>query len=103
MAAGLIDVPRVDAGSVDFGDGPGDGMFSNANGEFPAAFRSKFFRIIKADDAAFWIEDNGSGYNGAEQGTAASFVNAGDARPAELARGSLKTGRAETGHFRRRF
>src|SRR5262249_48571020 len=96
LAAGLIDIPSVDAGSVDFGDCVSKSMFANAEGKFAAAFGSKFFGVVKANDAALVIENDGCSDNGAEQGPATGFVDAGDARPAKLARGSLKPGRAET-------
>jgi len=99
LAAGLIDIPSVDAGGVDFGDCVSKSMFANAEGEFAAAFGGKLFRIVKADHAALGVENDGCSDNGAEEGSATGFVEAGDARPAKLAGGSLKTGRAETGHF----
>src|SRR5882724_293503 len=92
LAAGLIDVPGVDAGGINFGDGPRERVFADAEREFTAAFGRKFLGIIEADDAAFGIEDDGGGNDRAEEGAAACFVDAGDARPAEFARGSLKTG-----------
>lgn len=92
LAAGLIDVPGVDAGGINFGDGPGQGVFTNAESEFAAAFGRNFLGIVEADNAALGIEDDGGGDDGTEESTATGFINAGDARPAEFARGSLKTG-----------
>src|SRR5260221_10278124 len=92
LAAGLIDVPGVDAGGINFGDGPRERVFANAESEFTAAFGRKFLGIVEADNAALGIEDDGGGNDRAEESAAAGFVNAGDARPAEFARGSLKTG-----------
>ena len=37
LAAGLINVPGVDALGIHFGDGPGEGVFANALGELHAA------------------------------------------------------------------
>jgi len=92
LAAGLIDVPGVDAGGINFGDGPRERVFTDAEGEFAAALSRKFFGIVEANDAALGIEDDGGRDDGTEKSTATGFVNAGDARPAEFARGSLKTG-----------
>ena len=92
LAAGLIDVPGVDAGGINFGDGPRERVFANADGEFVATFGGNFLGIVEADDAALGIEDDGGGNDRTEESAAAGFVDAGDARPAEFARGSLKTG-----------
>lgn len=99
LAAGLVNIPGINAGGVDFGDCKSESVFADAQGEFTAAFRSKFFRIVKADDAAFGIEDDGCSDDGAEEGASTGFVDAGDARPAELASGSLKPGRALATHL----
>src|SRR5258708_14583444 len=64
LAAGLINIPGVDAGGIDFGNGPGERVFTNAEGEFAATFGGKFLGIVEADDAAFWIEDDGGGNDG---------------------------------------
>ena len=92
LAAGLIDIPGVDARGIDFGDGPGERVFANAKGEFGAAVSREFFGIVQTDDAALGIENDGGGNDRTEERAAAGFVNASDARPAEFARGSLKTG-----------
>ena len=92
LAAGLINVPGVDAGGINFGDGPRERVLANAEGEFSAALVRNFFGVVEADNAALGIEDDGGGDDGTEESAAAGFVNAGDARPAEFARGSLKTG-----------
>src|SRR5271168_1195471 len=91
LAAGLVDVPGVDALGVDFGDGPGDGVLANAWGEFGAAVGREFFGVVQADDAALGIEDYRGGDNWSEEGAAAGFVEAGDAHPALLAGGAFKT------------
>ena len=67
-------------------------MFANAESEFATAFGRNFLGIVEADDAALGIEDDGGGNDRTEESAAAGFVDAGDARPAEFARGSLKTG-----------
>ena len=43
LAAGLIDVPGVDALGIDFRDGPGESVLANAHGKFRTALRGKFF------------------------------------------------------------
>ena len=98
LAAGLVDIPGIDARGVDFGDGPGDGVFADTRSKFGAAIGIELLGIVKADDAALRIENDCGGNNRAEERAAAGFINSGDARPAEFARRSLKTGRAETGH-----
>jgi len=98
LAAGLVDVPSVDALGIDFGDSPGDGVFVNARGEFGSAFGGKFFRIVETNNAAFWIQNNRGGNDRAEERAAAGFIKTSDAHPAKLSRRSLETGRAETAH-----
>jgi hypothetical protein len=74
-------------------------VFPYARGKFRAALSGKFFRIVEADNAPLGIEDDGGGNDRAKQRSTAGFVNAGDARPAQLARRSLETGRAESAHW----
>lgn len=98
LAAGLINIPGVDAAGVDFGDGPGERVLADTAGELDAAFVREFFRVIEADDAALGIEDDSSGEHGTEEGTAASFVEAGDALPTVLSRDALVARAAEPCH-----
>ena len=92
LAAGLVDVPGVNALGVDFGDGPGEGVFADARGEFGATIRSEFFGVVQAYNTALGIENYGGGSDGAEEGAAAGFVEAGDAHPAQLAGGAFESG-----------
>src|SRR5215472_485886 len=94
----LINVPGIDALRVDFRDGPGEGVFANPFPEFAAAFGGEFFGVVEADNAALGIQNNRGGNDRAEQSATPGFVNAGDARPTQLARRSLETGRAEPAH-----
>jgi hypothetical protein len=99
LAAGLINVPGVDALGIYFSDSPGKRMLVNAHRKFRAALGRKFFRIVEADNAALGIEnDRGSDYR-TEERAAPSFIETGDAHPAKLSRRSLETGRAETAHW----
>ena len=98
LAAGLIDIPGVDALGIDFRNGPGEGVFVNACGKFGAAFRRKFLRIVEADNAALRIENYRGGDHRAEERAAAGFIDTGDAHPAKLSGRSLETGRAEAAH-----
>src|ERR1700722_15955386 len=66
LAAGLIDIPGVDALGIDFRDGPGEGMLPDTRSELRTPFRSKFFRIVEADNAALGIENDGGSNNRAE-------------------------------------
>ena len=99
LAAGLIDIPSVDALRIDFRDGPGDGMFANALGKFGAALCGKFFRIVEADNAPLGIENHRGRDDRAEKRAAAGLIETGNAHPAELSRRSLETGRAEAAHW----
>ena len=98
LAGGLINVPRVNALGVDFRDGPGEGVFANAFAEPGTAFWGELFRVIKADNSALGIENHCGGDHRAKQRASSGFVNTGDARPTQLARRSLETGRAEPVH-----
>jgi len=98
LAAGLIDIPGVDALCIDFGDGPSESMLANAGSEFPAPLGREFFRIIQADNAALGIENDSGSDNGAKESAATGFIETGDAHPAELSRRSLETGGAEAAH-----
>ena len=98
LAAGLINIPGVDALGVDFGDGPGERVFANAWSQLSATLGDKFFGVVEADDAALGIQNDGSGDHRAEQRAAARFIEAGDARPAQFAGGAFETGATETSH-----
>ena len=98
LAAGLIDVPRVNALGINFGNGPGEGMLTNTRGELRSALRGKFLRIVEPHNAAFGIENDRGGEDRAKERAAAGLIKTGDAHPAELSRRSLETGGAETAH-----
>ena len=98
LAASLVNVPRVDALGIDFGDGPGDSVFANASSEFGAPFGGELFRIVETDNASLWIKNNRGGDNRPEERAAAGFIKTSDAHPAKLSRRSLETGRAEAAH-----
>ena len=99
LPAGLKNVPRIDPLSVDFRNGPSECMFANPCGQFGAVFRGQFFRIVKADNPPLRIENHRGGNYRTKQRTTSGFVNSGDTRPAQYARGSLETGRAESAHW----
>ncbi len=82
LAAGLINVPCINALGINFRDGPGPGVLANALGEFIAALSGEFFRIIESNNAAFGIEDYGGGNNGAKERAAAGFIETRDTHPA---------------------
>lgn len=98
LAACLINVPRVDTAGINFSDGPGERVFADAFGEFDAAFGREFLRIVEAYDAAFGIQDNGGGEDGAEERAAACLVETGDALPTVLSRDSFVASAAEPCH-----
>ncbi len=90
LAAGLINIPGVNALRIDFRDGPGESMFANARRELIAAVGDKFFRVIEADDAPLGVQDNGCSDDGAKQRATTSFIEASDARPPEFASSAFK-------------
>src|SRR3984957_503650 len=98
LAAGLIDIPGVDALGIDFRDGPGEGVLPDAGSKLCAALGSKFFRIVETDNAALGIKNHCGGDHGTEERAAAGFVETSDTHPAKLPRLSLETGRAESAH-----
>ena len=100
LAAGLINIPGVDAAGVDFSDGPGQRVLANAFGQFRAAFRRQFLGIVQSDDAAARVENDRGGHHGTEQRAATGFVESSDAHPATLSRVALVPCRAEPSHRR---
>ncbi len=100
LATGLVDIPGVDATRVGLRDGPRKRMLANAAGEGLAALGGKFLGVVQADDAARGIQDDGGGNDRSKEGTAAGFVDSGDASPAVLARFALVAGRAKPPHRR---
>ncbi len=99
LARGLVNVPRVDALRVHFGDRPRERVFTDARRELRAAFGRELFRIVEADDAPLGIENYRGGNDRTKQRAASGFINAGDAHPAQFARRSLETGGAESAHW----
>ena len=100
LAAGLENVPGVDAGGFHLGNSPGYGTFADEWSELSATFGREFFRIIEAANDAPGVENGRSGNYGAEQSAATGFVEAGDAEPAGLARQTFETRGTEAAHHR---
>ena len=100
LAAGLVDVPRVDAAGVDFRDGPGQRVLADSLGKLAAPLGRQLLRIVEADDAALRIQNHGARDHRAEQRSAPRFVKPGDAQPAALARFALVSSTAEPSHRR---
>ena len=69
-------------------------------GEAASGVRAPLLGIIQPNDSPLGIENDRGGYYRTKQRAAAGFVQAGDARPTELTRGSFETGRAKSRHFR---
>ena len=84
LAAGLIDVPSVDARRVHFRDRPGERVLANARREFFAVFGSEFLGIVEADDSPSGIQDYGRRYDRAEERATSYFVNSCDSLPTVL-------------------
>jgi hypothetical protein len=74
-------------------------VFANPLGEHLAPLGGNLLRIVEPDDAPLRIENNCCGYDGAEERSAADFVEPGDARPAQLSRFSLVPRRAKARHL----
>jgi len=100
LAAGLIDVPGIDAARVDLRDGPGESVFANPHRQNFTAFGWQFFGIVQTDDPPLGVEDDGRGNNLPEQGAAPHFVNSGNPLPTTLARLALESGGASLPHRR---
>jgi hypothetical protein len=100
LAAGLIDVPGIDAASVDFGDSPGQSVQADTFGENEAPFGIYFLGVIEANDPASGAKDDSGGNHWAEQRSPARFVESGDTKPAALPRFAFVTPRAEPFHVR---
>ncbi len=98
LTAGLINVPGIDAAGVDFSDGPGESVFADPFGEPDAAFWREFFRVVKAHNAAFGVQDDGCREDGTEERAATCFVQTRDALPAVLTRDALVARAAEPCH-----
>jgi len=98
LAAGLIDIPGIDAARIDFRDRPGQSVFSNSHGQNFAALGGQFLGIVKADNPPPGIQDDGCGNNLAEKRAAPHFVKSGNSLPAALARFALESGGASLPH-----
>jgi hypothetical protein len=77
-ARSLVDIDLIDAGGIDGGNGPGDGMPANLKREFFAALGREQFGIAQAANAVGRVEDHGGGYDWAEQRSAANFIDSGN-------------------------
>src|SRR4029077_1060453 len=75
---GLIDVDLIDARGVHGGDRPGDGVLTNALGENFAALSGQELGVAQPADAVGTIENDGCGYDGAEQRPTTNFIHASD-------------------------
>ena len=100
LPARLINVPRVNPARVNFGDGPGQRVFSNAVGQLGAALRRQFLRIVQADDPPPRIQHHGARHHRTEKRSAPRFIESSDAHPAALSRVALVPCRADPYHRR---
>jgi len=92
LAAGLINVPGVNAGSIDLRHGPRQRVLVYAGQPVRRVFQASIFWNRPGHDTALGIEHYRRGDHRTEERSPPSFVNAGDARPAKLPRGSFETG-----------
>src|SRR5260370_12813662 len=95
----MVNVPCVDALRVHFGDSPRKCVFADARRKLHPAFASEFFRIVQADNAPLGIENHRGGNDWTKQRPASGFIDAGNAQPAQFARGTLETGGAKSAHW----
>src|ERR1700751_5094628 len=100
LAAGLVDVPGIDAAGVDFGDRPGQSVQADTFGENEAPFGIYFLGVVEANDPASGAKDDSGGNHRAEQRSPARFVEARDTNPAALPLFAFVTPRAEPFHVR---
>ena len=94
---GLADVDAVDGRCIHRSNGPGDGFEANLRLELIALIFREQFRVGQATEAATLGKDDCCGDYWAEEGTAAYFVEAGDAEGAVAAGGFLKRKAASRG------
>src|SRR5580693_4629647 len=98
LPTGLVDVPGVYTAGINFSDRPGQSVQADAFGENEAALGIDFLGIVEANDATGGAKDDCCGNDGAEQRSAACFVESGDTKPAALPRFAFVTPRAEPFH-----
>ena len=98
LAAGLINIPGVDAARVDFRDRPGEGVFANSNRQDFAALGGQLLGIVEADYPPLGIQYDGRGNHLAEKRAAPHFIQTGNPLPATLASLALESGRASLRH-----
>jgi hypothetical protein len=86
-AGGLVDVDVVDGGGVDFCDGDGESEGLNFREEALSLGCGELLGVAEALECGFSREDDGSGDDGTEEGSATDFIDPGDES------GSLGAGR----------
>jgi hypothetical protein len=86
LAAGLIDIPGVDAARINLRDRPGQSVFANSQRQNFAALGGQFLGIVQADDPPPGIQDDGRGNDGLRARIGRSIASP---SPRILARGNL--------------
>ena len=94
---GLADVDAVDGFSVDGGDGEGYGFCADFGVELVALLFGELLGVGEAGEAAALGQDDGGGYDGAEERAAAYFVQAGDLQKTAFACGVFQRESADGG------
>ena len=100
LAAGLIDIPGIDAARIDFRDRPSQSVFANSHRQNFAALGGQFLGIVEADNPPLGIQYDGRGNDLAEERTAPHFVKTGNPLPTAPARFALESGGASLPHRR---
>ena len=98
LATSLIDIPGIDTLRIDLRDRPCQCVFANARRQLATPLRHQSLGIVQADDAPLGIQNHGGGDDRAEQRAATSFIETGDARPAELASRAFETRATKASH-----
>ncbi len=74
----LVDVDAVDGDGIDFFDGNGDGLLLDDFGESLAVFAQELLGVAQAADAGVLRQNDGGGYDTAEERASAYFVDSSD-------------------------
>ena len=70
LAAGLVNIPGVNALRIDLRDRPCQRVLANARRKLPAALGHQFFGIVQADNSSLGIQD----YRGVNRKPAPAFI-----------------------------
>jgi hypothetical protein len=98
LAAGLINVPGINALRIDLRDRPRQRVLANSRRKLPAALCHQFLGIVQAHDAPLGIQNDRGGDHWAEQRATTGFIETSDAQPPEFARCAFETRATKATH-----